>query len=476
MARVPYPKLEDLPQAERPIYERMVRERGGGHIWLALANAPKILDPSCRWRARCATTPCSRSAFASSACVMVGLVTKSAYEFDHHWNAALAAGVRREQLENLAQFETSPHFDDKERAVLRYAKEATETGVVSDASWDALRRHFDTQQAMEVVLTVAWYNCVVRILLPLEIEHEPDSSATENRGREPWKEPARQAAGRVIEDGAILIEKDVIVPLIDGHSSRATSSAPTAPGNFRRSSRSRPTARTPTSRSTSSATGISCCATIPTWCRASPRGKYLTWEVPDPERWMPAGYAIVVVDARGTGKSPGYYELMSALQTRDVYDVIEWAGVQPWSNGKVGMLGVSYLAIKQWQVAALQPPHLAAMIPWEGMFDHYRDFFRHGGIFSSFFMKLLWDSQIAVNQNGNGASPIATASPASARPARRSIRWCCRATCPTCSRPGCSIGSTMPISRRARRGRSGSRCRSSRPATGAGSACICAAM
>ena len=69
------------------------------------------------------------------------------------------------------------------------------------------------------------------------------------------------------------------------------------------------------------------------------------------------------------------------------------------------MLGVSYLAIKQWQVAALQPPHLAAMIPWEGMFDHYRDFFRHGGIFSSFFMKLLWDSQIAVNQNGNGASP-----------------------------------------------------------------------
>ena len=82
--------------------------------------------------------------------------------------------MRREQLENLAQFETSPHFDDKERAVLRYAKEATETGEVSDASWDALRRHFDTQQAMEVVLTVAWYNCVVRILLPLRIEHEPD--------------------------------------------------------------------------------------------------------------------------------------------------------------------------------------------------------------------------------------------------------------------------------------------------------------
>jgi hypothetical protein len=139
--------------------------------------------------------------------------------------------------------------------------------------------------------------------------------------------------------------------------------------------------------------------------RGDSDGRYLTWEVPDPQRWVPDGYAIVVIDARGTGKSPGFYEMMSPLQTRDLYDAIEWAGVQPWSNGKVGLLGVSYLAIKQWQVAALQPPHLAAMIPWEGMFDHYRDFYRHGGIFSSAFLKLLWDTQIAVNQNGNGASP-----------------------------------------------------------------------
>jgi alkylhydroperoxidase family enzyme len=105
--------------------------------------------------------------------VMVGLITKSDYEFDHHWNAALQAGVKHAQLENLAQFETSSHFDDQERAVLRYAKEATETGVVSDSAWNKLRSYFDTQQAMEVVLTVAWYNCVVRILLPLQIEHEP---------------------------------------------------------------------------------------------------------------------------------------------------------------------------------------------------------------------------------------------------------------------------------------------------------------
>jgi alkylhydroperoxidase family enzyme len=103
---------------------------------------------------------------------MVGLVTRCDYEFDHHANAALQGGVRREQLESLAQFETAAVFDDAERAVLRYAKEATETGQVTDTAWAALRRHFDVRQAMEVVLTVAWYNAVVRILLPLRIEEE----------------------------------------------------------------------------------------------------------------------------------------------------------------------------------------------------------------------------------------------------------------------------------------------------------------
>ena len=212
-------------------------------------------------------------------------------------------------------------------------------------------------------------------------------------------------AGRVIEDGAILIEKDVIVPLVDGHHVSCNVFRPNRTGRF-------PPiiAFTPYGKDSDVAVDFKrywdfVLRDHPDVVQGESSGKYLTWEVPDPERWVPAGYAIVVVDARGTGKSPGYYELMGALQTRDVYDVIEWAAVQPWSNRKVGMLGVSYLAIKQWQVAALQPPHLAAMIPWEGMFDHYRDFFRHGGIFSSFFMRLLWESQIAVNQNGNGASP-----------------------------------------------------------------------
>ena len=130
-------------------------------------------------------------------------------------------------------------------------------------------------------------------------------------------------------------------------------------------------------------------------------GQYLRWEVPDPERWVPDGFIIVVVDSRGSGQSPGYLNLYSPQETRDYYECIEWAGVQDWSNGKVGLLGISYLAIKQWQVAALNPPHLAAIVPWEGAVDQYRDVIRHGGILSNTFTQNWWPKQILANQHGN---------------------------------------------------------------------------
>jgi AhpD family alkylhydroperoxidase len=174
MARVPYPKREDLPEKDRPIYDRMQRERGvpTANIFLALANAPNLLDRILSFAGELRTGITIEHRFRELGVLMVGLVTKCDYEFDHHWNAALKAGVRREQLERLAEFEAAPVFDAAERAVLRFAKESTETGNVQDSTWDALKQHFDTRQAMDIVLTVAWYNAVVRMLLPLKIESE----------------------------------------------------------------------------------------------------------------------------------------------------------------------------------------------------------------------------------------------------------------------------------------------------------------
>jgi len=130
-------------------------------------------------------------------------------------------------------------------------------------------------------------------------------------------------------------------------------------------------------------------------------GAHQAWEVVDPERWVPDGYVCVRIDARGWGRSPGSIEPWSSRETKDLHDCIEWAGVQPWSDGKVGLLGISYYAINQWLVAALQPPHLVAMIPWEGFGDFYRDMNYHGGIGSD--MKEVWYQRtISTVQHGLG--------------------------------------------------------------------------
>ena len=126
-----------------------------------------------------------------------------------------------------------------------------------------------------------------------------------------------------------------------------------------------------------------------------------SWEVVDPEKWVPEGYVCVRVDSRGAGRSPGYIDHFSPRETTDFYDCIEWAGVQPWSNGKVGLSGISYYGINQWHVASLQPPHLAAMIVWEGAADWYRDMTHHGGILCTFWAN-WYDMQVKTVQYGLG--------------------------------------------------------------------------
>ncbi|MEJ0079022.1 MAG: CocE/NonD family hydrolase [Alphaproteobacteria bacterium] len=128
---------------------------------------------------------------------------------------------------------------------------------------------------------------------------------------------------------------------------------------------------------------------------------YQSWEVVDPEKWVPAGYACVRVDSRGAGCSPGFIDHFSPRETKDFYDCIEWAGVQPWSNGKVGLNGISYYGINQWHVASLQPPHLAAMCVWEGAADWYRDMTHHGGMLSTFWAN-WYDMQVKTVQHGAG--------------------------------------------------------------------------
>ena len=130
-------------------------------------------------------------------------------------------------------------------------------------------------------------------------------------------------------------------------------------------------------------------------------------ERPEPDWWVARGYVVIFVDTRGTGKSTGKTDIWSMQEARDFYDAIEWAARQDWSSGKVGLAGVSYYAITQWNVASLQPPSLTTIVPWEGWADLYRDSVFHGGVLNQGFYGRWWTDvvgkQLLENTRANNS-------------------------------------------------------------------------
>ena len=127
--------------------------------------------------------------------------------------------------------------------------------------------------------------------------------------------------------------------------------------------------------------------------------EYAAYEALDPKFWVPNGYALLVVDTTGMNNSEGQFSLFTNQEAKDYYDVIEWAGTQTWSNGAVSTSGVSYLAMNQWKVAAMNPPHLKAIMPWHGMSNIYRDMMHTGGIEETSFFSYWYGKIITGNKS-----------------------------------------------------------------------------
>jgi predicted acyl esterase len=133
--------------------------------------------------------------------------------------------------------------------------------------------------------------------------------------------------------------------------------------------------------------------------------KLTSWESPDPNFWIPAGYAVVNMNLPGYASSEGSPSAFSEHQAKCYYEAIEWVAQQPWCTGKVGLNGVSFLAITQWHVAACQvyggpPPSLCCISPWEGLTDVYRDIFCFGGLPESGFPTFWWHTEVKPVING----------------------------------------------------------------------------
>jgi uncharacterized protein len=127
--------------------------------------------------------------------------------------------------------------------------------------------------------------------------------------------------------------------------------------------------------------------------------KWTGFEAPDPVFWTRAGFVVMQADVRGMHKSEGHAGVLTDLDAQDYYDLIEWAARQPWSSGAVGLVGVSYLCMSQWRAAALRPPSLRAMIPWEGVTDLLRELAYQDGVRETSFIATWWRFRMKRGRN-----------------------------------------------------------------------------
>lgn len=215
--------------------------------------------------------------------------------------------------------------------------------------------------------------------IPEKMQHTFDSIMREAQHPSEHANPPPLPDYFVERVDGLLIERNVVIPLRDGVKIYADVYRPDGALGERDLAPIvgfGPYGKHTTGRSYAETSGVK-----PEWV-----SKHAGFEAVDPAFWCPLGYAVVYPDPRGTWYSEGEMNHGGLTESLDVYDVVEWAGVQPWSNGKVGMSGVSYLAATQYQVAPLKPPHLAAINPWEAFNDWYREFARHGGIRETGFL------------------------------------------------------------------------------------------
>jgi len=108
--------------------------------------------------------------------------------------------------------------------------------------------------------------------------------------------------------------------------------------------------------------------------------------------FLKRGYAVMIQDVRGRYASDGVFDALKQ-EGPDGYDTLNWIAAQGWSNGKVGMIGGSYLGIAQWQVALLDNPHLKAIFPVVSGSDDYFDRFYSPGGAMRLGHRLLWLSE-----------------------------------------------------------------------------------
>ncbi|MGY3149280.1 putative acyl esterase [Bradyrhizobium sp. USDA 3397] len=198
----------------------------------------------------------------------------------------------------------------------------------------------------------------------------------------------------------IVTDHDVRIPMRDGVHLAASLYRPATPGTY-------PVIMAITPYGKSNFETISGFSSVPNNHIGHIRlSDSVSFESADPGYWVPHGYVVIMVDVRGQGASEGDTDLMSPTEQDDYQELIAWASSQPWSNGKVGLHGVSYLAITQWAVAQHRPSALRAIVPWEAFTDHYLRAYP-GGIPEVGMWRFVFEDIILPNHNSASGFVVA---------------------------------------------------------------------
>jgi uncharacterized protein len=177
--------------------------------------------------------------------------------------------------------------------------------------------------------------------------------------------PALHAQAAPMAQSAFLVQHDVPMKTRDGVTLYADIYHPNSPGKF------------------------------PVILMRTPYDKSVTWAVGPVFKMVPRGYVVIIQDVRGRYTSGGEWYPFRHEQA-DGFDTVEWAAALPYSDGKVGMMGASYVGATQMLAAIARPPHLTAIAPNMTASNYHDGWTYQSGAFEQWFDE-NWTSQLAQN-------------------------------------------------------------------------------
>ena len=173
MARIAYPDLEANPDL-KPLTAQIISERGKLHnLYKMLLNSPPIAEGWLNLLTAVRQKTLLSGRVRELVIMRIAVINKAEYEFISHTPFALKEGISQEQINEIANWESSKAFDAVDRAVFAYTDSMTRDVHVPTEVFDAVNKHFDARGMTELTATIAAYNLVSRFLEALEIDPEP---------------------------------------------------------------------------------------------------------------------------------------------------------------------------------------------------------------------------------------------------------------------------------------------------------------